>query len=424
MAFLRQQFGEDEKGLRVFYAYFINKVKLIRIQTEDDAKALKIFETINDRGVGLDSMDLLKNLLFMKSNQQGFDALKKVWKELQDTIFEAGEKPLRFLRYFIFSRYSVEALREDEIYGWFSRNEKLCGYTTDSLKFARELLDAAKAYQLFLRGCDTSGKQRPELQSLQLLGGSTARQHLILLLAGRHLPDTLFGKLVGEVENLFFVYVACRENTRDFERNFARWAPGLRNVKTADQLEQFLQHIERSKAALSTKFDDSFRRMTSDELQVYRLRYILAKLNQHVELRAYGVTEVTQWLKNFVTNEFQIEHIHPTNPSQKAVEEFGAVADSSTTNRLGNLVLVEKSINTSLGNKPFSKKRLVYPKSKLLLVQCISERPKIGTDTKIDRAVRDQESFAEWNVASVTARQTKLYSMAREIWNVPEPEKK
>jgi uncharacterized protein with ParB-like and HNH nuclease domain len=34
-------------------------VKLIRIQTEDVAKALKIFETINDRGVGLNSMDLL-----------------------------------------------------------------------------------------------------------------------------------------------------------------------------------------------------------------------------------------------------------------------------------------------------------------------------------------------------------------------------
>ena len=51
----------------------------------------------------------LKNLLFMKSDQDEFEALKKVWKEFQDNIFDAGEKPLRFLRYFIFSRYSVEA---------------------------------------------------------------------------------------------------------------------------------------------------------------------------------------------------------------------------------------------------------------------------------------------------------------------------
>ena len=35
----------------------------IQIST-DVSSALKIFETINERGVGLDSMDLLKNLLF------------------------------------------------------------------------------------------------------------------------------------------------------------------------------------------------------------------------------------------------------------------------------------------------------------------------------------------------------------------------
>lgn len=423
-AFLTQQFGDNTDALRVFYGYFINKVKLIRIQTEDVAKALKIFETINDRGVGLDSMDLLKNLLFMKSDQDEFEVLKKVWKELQDTIFDAGEKPLRFLRYFIFSRYSVEALREDEIYGWFSKNQKLCGYAEDSPKFAKELLDAAKAYGLFLKGCDPSGKQRPELQSLQFLGGSAARQHLILLLAGRHLPDVLFSQLVREVENLFFIYVASRENTRDFERNFARWAPELKKAKTEEELQLFLrQRIEPSKAALSGRFDDAFKRMTSEELQVYRLRYILAKLNQHVEVSAYGETEGTRWLKNYVASEFQIEHIQPQKPCQEALDEFGKATDPAIINRLGNLVLVEKPINASLGNKPYSKKRLVYPQSKLLLVHAISERPKIGANTSIDRAVRELEPFAVWNEEAVISRQAKLGSMAREIWNVPNSEK-
>ena len=423
-AFLHNQFGDKTDALRAFYGYFINKVKLIRIQTEDVAKALKIFETINDRGVGLDSMDLLKNLLFMKSDQDEFEVLKKVWKELQDTIFDAGEKPLRFLRYFIFSRYSVEALREDEIYGWFSKNQKLCGYADDSLCFAKELLDAAKAYGLFLNGCDPAGKPRPELQSLQFLGGSAARQHLILLLAGRHLPDALFSQLVREVESLFFIYVACRENTRDFERNFAKWAPELRKAKTADELGLFLkQRIEPSKAALSSRFDDAFKRMTSDELQGYRLRYILAKLNQHVEISAYGETEGTRWLKNYVANEFQIEHIQPQKPCQEALDEFGKTTDPAIINRLGNLALIEKPINASLGNKPYSKKRLVYPQSKLLLVHAISEQPKIGSKTSIDLAVSQFKPFAVWNEAAVISRQAKLGSMAREIWNVPNPEK-
>jgi Protein of unknown function DUF262 len=40
MAFLTQQFGHNKDALRIFYGYFINKVKLIRIQTEDVAKRL------------------------------------------------------------------------------------------------------------------------------------------------------------------------------------------------------------------------------------------------------------------------------------------------------------------------------------------------------------------------------------------------
>ena len=63
LEFLRTELGDDPAQIRAFYGYLTNKVKLIRIQTEDVAKALKIFETINDRGVGLDAMDLLKNLL-------------------------------------------------------------------------------------------------------------------------------------------------------------------------------------------------------------------------------------------------------------------------------------------------------------------------------------------------------------------------
>lgn len=420
-AFLNQQSGGDPAAIRIFYGYFMNKVKLIRIETEDVAKALKIFETINDRGVGLDSMDLLKNLLFMKSKREEFEKLKELWKSLQDTIHGAGEKPLRFLRYFIFSRYQVDALREDEIYGWLSKNEKLCGYATDPAKFAKELLDAAKAYGMFLGGRDASGRERPGLQNLRHLGGSAARQHLILLLAGRHLEEKLFNRLVAEVENLFFLYVACRENTRDFERNFARWAPELRAVKTDVELEKFLTaRIEKSKASLSSRFDEMFKRLTSAELQVYRLRYILAKLNQHIELAAYGETEGTKWLKNYIASEFQIEHIQPTNPNSIAVAEFGEITARGLINRLGNLVLVEKSINASLGNKPFSEKRKVYPKSKLLLVHAISERPKVGVNTSVDRAVRELAIFETWNEAMIISRQDLLAKLAHKIWNVPQ----
>jgi hypothetical protein len=422
LGFLNREFGGDAVALRAFYGYLINKVKLIRIQTKDVAKALKIFETINDRGVGLDSMDLLKNLLFMKASREEFERLKVHWKELQDAIFDMGEKPLRFLRYFIFSHYDVDVLREDEIYGWFAKNEKACGYATNPLGFAKELLRAARAYRNFLSGCDQGSAKNRYLENLQLLGGKAARQHLILLLAGRHLPGDLFDQLAREVEDLFFVYVITREPTRDFERNFARWAVDLRKITNAADLEEFIaRRFVPAKAELSARFDDAFRRLYVGSVQQYRLRYILAKLTQYIDLRAYGETEGTKWLGRYIGGGFEIEHIFPQQPSEAAAAEFGAFEDAQIADRLGNLVLVEKSINASLGNRPYSQKRDVYRQSQLLLTKAVAERPKVGANTKIDVAVADLDPFTDWNEAAVGERQDKLTVSARSVWRLPQP---
>ena len=423
---LKQELGDDSGDLRAFYGYLINKVKLIRIQTEHVAKALKIFETVNDRGVGLDSMDLLKNLLFMKASRTDFDKLKNRWKELQDVIFKMREKPLRFLRYFILSRYNVDALREDEIYGWFSKNESLCGYAIDPLGFAEELVLAAKAYSHFLNGRDQNSIENRYLENLRLLGGRAARQHLILLLAGRHLPARLFDRLALGVEELFFVYVITREPTRYFERSFARWAVDLHKIQNASGLEKFISHrFVHAKVALSARFDDALRRLVVGSVQKYRLRYILAKLTQYIEVKAHGETEGTKWLRQYTTSPFEIEHIFPQDPCPEAVAEFGEFSASPgeppVSDRLGNLVLVEKSINASLGNRPYSEKRKIYPQSQLLLTKALPERISIGSNTSIDRAVEDLDPYPEWNEAAVIKRQGMLAALARSVWHLPSP---
>ena len=425
LAFL--QGFKDAGALRTFYGYLTNKVKLIRIQTKDVANALKIFETINDRGVGLDSMDLLKNLLFMKASRDDFEKLKDDWKQLQDTIFSMHEKPLRFLRYFIFSRYDVDVLREDEIYGWFAKNKEICGYAADPLGFAKELLWSAQAYRNFLNCLDQSGVKNRHLENLQLLGGKAARQHLILLLAGRHLPEDLFDQLAREVEDLFFVYVITREPTRDFERDFVRWAVELRNITDEADLEDFItSRFVPAKAGLSARFDDAFRRLYVGSVQQYRLRYILAKLTQHIDLKAYTKTERTKWLSNYTRgSDFEVEHIFPRNPSAEAAAEFGefksSPEDPPVVDRLGNLVLVEKSINASLGNRPYSQKQDIYSQSQLLLTKALAKRPKVGSKTKIDVAVADLDSYTEWNEAAVIERQDKLTALARSVWRLPQP---
>ncbi|MGB0127793.1 MAG: DUF262 domain-containing protein, partial [Rhodocyclaceae bacterium] len=95
--YLTDNYGDTAK-LKKYWGYLANNVVFIQIST-DVSSALKIFETINERGVGLNPMDLLKNLLFTQVRQAQFTQLKDEWKKVTKPLEQEKEKPLRFLRY-------------------------------------------------------------------------------------------------------------------------------------------------------------------------------------------------------------------------------------------------------------------------------------------------------------------------------------
>lgn len=417
--FLKREFTGDIPKLRKFYSFFTKKVKLIRIRTQSITHALKIFETINDRGKGLDSMDLLKNLMFMQAKPEEFERLKERWKELVDTLYKADEKPLRFLRYYIFAAYSVDQLKEEEIYNWFRENEDKCQYHSDPIGFVNELLIAANAYKNFINGKNEIGTPNRYLENLRYLSGS-AKQHLILLLAGRDLPEDCFIELCRQVENLFFVYIITRENTREFERKFALWSSELRSVNNHEELDAFIdKRFEPAKQDLSARFDLTFEQLDSLDLQRYRIRYLLGKLTQYINEQAFGSSGSETDLKTFVNKKVHLEHILPEKPSPEALEEFGSPdLFDSYVYRLGNLALIEEPINTSLGNKPFSEKKIVYPSSKFLLTRVISKKENIG-HTQIDNATHGMKPFETWTCNDIDNRQRILGQLARCVWGMP-----
>ena len=51
------------KGLVNYVSFALTRLELVVIEAEELSSALKIFETINQRGAGLNAMDLVKNLL-------------------------------------------------------------------------------------------------------------------------------------------------------------------------------------------------------------------------------------------------------------------------------------------------------------------------------------------------------------------------
>ena len=422
--FFISEFGDDTHLLRGYYGYLVTQVKLIRIETDSLARALKIFETINDRGIGLDAMDLLKNLLFMKSAPDEFEILKLEWKKLTDALYGAGEKPLRFLRYYILSRYGVDKLREDELYGWLVKNEKKVGFGKKPIIFARELNSAVSAYLNFTKGLTPSGERDPDLLSLSTMTGKATRQHLIILLAARSVQTEVFSAVCKDLEQLIMAYLITRQTNREFEVLFPGWAIKLSVVQTIEQYRAFsTDTFVKRRSELATRFLREFAALDASLLKKYQLRYIVGKLTQSVDLAGYGITsEGHKWLSRYTDASNHIEHIAPVNPSSDAAAEFGEGAtDWAVIWSIGNLALAEFSINGSLGNRAFSKKKGVYPQSQFLLTRAVSGVIKIGSNTAIDRAVAHLTPFENWNRKSVIDRSRMLAELASRVWDITTP---
>lgn len=250
---------------------------------------------------------------------------------------------------------------------------------------------------------------------------------MILLLAGRELSGELFTTLCREIENLFFAYVITREATREFERKFAQWAKDLRNVQTKADLQHFLgEHFRPEKERLATRFASAVQLLREDSLQKYRLRYVLAKLTQHVNETAWG-SDTEGDLDKFLDGSVHIEHVLPQTPTEDVLSEFDKPDEvEDYVGRLGNLTLAEEAINVSLGNKPFSEKQPVYTNSKFVLTRLLSGNVKVGKNTAVEKAVAvaGLPTFSSWSSETIDQRQAALSKLSKTVWDMPRPKGK
>ena len=427
ISFLKNRFKEDEDPvqLKKFFVYIFRKLKFIQIETPEINDALKIFETINERGVGLNPMDLLKNLLFRQVNRNDFNSLKDKWKTLIKLLEKNNEKPLRFLRYFIMSNYKVnnqrgeEIIREEEIYKWFIRPENVaqCNYEKEPFEFVELLLENATCYINFFKGLNKDGSKNVYLDNISKLGGGAFKQHLILFLAGRNLPQDLFNHFAKQIETLVFYYFITKEPTKEFERNFSKWAKSVLRIKSREELNNFVkENIQPVITSKENEYKLYFTETRQNNLQQYRIRYILAKIAQYLDQERLG-SYIPQVLDNYITKGVEIEHILPFNPTESLRNEIGEEYDDLKI-RLGNLTLLEKTMNIVVGNDFFSKKVIEYSKSPFYISKSIAGLDTIGINSSVTRLNLKLRSYEYWNKETIIDRQNLLYELSKDIWKI------
>lgn len=424
----------DPKDLGRYWGYLANNVVFIQIST-DVSSALKIFETINERGIGLNPMDLLKNLLFTQVKAEEFGKLKNEWKKITSPLERAKEKPLRFLRYFLMANYAIKndrsdaIVREDEIYDWFINkdNAATCGYAQKPFEFVRKVVSNVESYLAYAAGMGNDRSPSVAMSNLRRLCGASFSLHYVLLLAASNFPKDLFDHFVTQLEAFLFFYIFTKTATKELERNFSVWADELREIgNTADPVRQIemlnafvLDHFARGMAAKDEELRDSLRRYSLGSMQGYRTRYLLEKFAQYVDM-AYKGIKTRGSLAEY--DGLEIEHILPDTPEADLRAAFGNEDGNPNYEnykiKLGNLTLLEKPINIVASNNFFAEKKPEYRKCKLYLTSSIVELVEVGKNSSVTRVNAKLQAFGEWTAKSIDRRQELLAELAKDIWCV------
>lgn len=423
---------KDVLTLKKYWGYLATNVVFIQIST-DVSSALKIFETVNERGVGLNPMDLLKNLLFTQVNPVDFVRLKDEWKKITKPLEKESEKPLRFLRYFLMANYFIKndrndaIVREDEIYDWFidKNNAALCGYTNKPFEFVRQVMRSVEHYLAFAKGVGNDGKPNLAMDNLRRLTGGAFSLHYVLLLAAAPLPKYLFDHFVNQLESFLFYYIFTKTPTKDLERNFSLWADELRVVasisdaaKQREALNVFVtDRFDKNMVSKSQELSDALKRLSLYSMQQYRTRYFLAKITQYVDLAFSGI-KTPGSLEPYVG--LEIEHILPNTPTKELmttwIAENPEMSYDEYKNKIGNLTLLEKPINIVASNDIYVTKQAEYKNSGNYLTRSLVDLKEVGQDTSITRINNKLASFSTWNSKSIDQRHMLLMALAGDIW--------
>lgn len=417
----------DENSKRRFLGYFTNMVKLVQIETPSVSEALKVFETINARGVGLSPMDLLKNLIFRYVDKKEYYRLKNEWHKITNKLEEKPEEnPLRFLRYFLMANYNIrndlikeDIIREDQIYKWITncRSKEQLQYDTNPFDFVNSMKYDAEFYKKMVNGQNKDGSLNVYLDNINKLGGGSFRQHLILLLAAKNLDKQLFDHLASQLEVLIYYYLVTGEPTREFERKFSKWAKIVKDFKNSMDLNRFIEEeLQQEIVTRKIKYENAFLSITTKSLQDYRIRYILAKITAYVDNCYLGSNE-DKPLSYYLRTGIELEHILPKNPDDALRESFGQDYDDYKI-KLGNLTFLEKPRNIVAGNDFFEKKKCLYEKSNFSLTRSLVELRPVGLDTSINRVNKYLKTFEKWDRNSILERQKVLLQLSELIWKI------
>ena len=416
----------------------IDDLQVIRYDVDSDADAIRIFETVNDRGRPLSNLEKTKSFLMHTSYlgmQDEFRVASRL-KELNDYFAEIyshfddvsdtghfdrlrlGSDDVQRYHYINSistvdreTRNPLDNLKRRIRDKLRSNQDECVQYVLDYTKDLEQVFFAVKDI------IDTYEKDDGELSTrigkifiIERLG----RIFQLLIASWLRFRDdsARMAEILSLIEAFVIrVYVVSRYADGTGEGRFNRLAHKVHSrdlsydglIKELKGIINYYSDDQRFESALRS---EGFYRL----LSARNIKYLLTEYEIH--LRKIAKEDLTLDQESILSqsryNQWQVEHIWPQNPADKDEwTEDEVLIHQQNVHKFGNLTIT--AWNASLSNKPFEKKRDGDPNIE-------SKIPAYVESTL--RIQRDLKDCSKWTPKTIQDREDAIVEWALERWKV------
>jgi uncharacterized protein with ParB-like and HNH nuclease domain len=181
-------------------------MSVISVISSNEDSAAEVFETLNDRGVGLSTPDLLRNLVIRRAAERERAQIVQMWAEVLQ--FENDADIKSFIRHYWISHHGD--VKTQRLYREIKT--ELLNRNVSSATFSRQLRDAAGVYRQIVDGRDSDAEVEAFLVELGELGANILYPAALAIMES--VPDANKALLLNLVINAYvrqFGHWAARE---------------------------------------------------------------------------------------------------------------------------------------------------------------------------------------------------------------------
>jgi uncharacterized protein with ParB-like and HNH nuclease domain len=360
---IRRYFKDPETAVvpEALLKFLLNNVLFIYVATEDLQDAFRLFTILNDRGVPLRNGDILKSMnLGALDNDLDKTRYAKVWEEAEGALGEDFDRFLNYIRTILLkdkARLSLLQEFEDKIYDP-KEKEKATGLRKPSL-----LAKGKPTFQLVERYLKHYNTVRGGANYDQTGGNFQFDNLFRVMLTG--LPSTDWVPPLLRYFDKFHHDHVLEFLTKLDNKFSADWIAEYSPTDRIENMNNIIKVVERagtpdealSDGCFKIDVDRVMRAITGDVYGRRFARYLLLKLDYLYSDQGHRMVFET----------LSVEHVLPQNPEDASdwKKDFSTELATKWTHRLGNLVLITRTKNSSQGRLDYSAKKTNYFKKSI-----------------------------------------------------------